>query len=216
MDEKARRIIAKLIVALIIAVLIILLLAILVVMVRRRARAERLHNAAMAEKNRQILRMERELHEALREQVDKRDRELAAYAIERASDSQTRLTLAREAEKAADTSATSDADLRLKLTELSRRLRQSDADAISHDFRVYFDRVHPRFVSTLQELHPNLTNNDLRLCVFLYLGMSTKEIAALLTREVRSVETARLRLRRKLALDSGASLANYLHALAKK
>ncbi len=195
---------------------VILLLAILVVMVRRRARAERLHNAAMAEKNRQILRMERELHEALREQVDKRDRELAAYAIERASDSQTRLTLAREAEKAADTSATSDADLRLKLTELSRRLRQSDADAISHDFRVYFDRVHPRFVSTLQELHPNLTNNDLRLCVFLYLGMSTKEIAALLTREVRSVETARLRLRRKLALDSGASLANYLHALAKK
>lgn len=195
---------------------VILLLASLVVVVRRRARAERLHNAAMAEKNAQILRMERELHEALREQVEKRDRELAAYAIERASDSQTRLTLARDAEKAAETSDTPDADLRLKLTELSRRLRQSDADAISRDFRVYFDRVHPRFVSTLHERHPNLTNNDLRLCVFLYLGMSTKEIAALLTREVRSVETARLRLRRKLDLGPGASLADYLHSLTKK
>lgn len=205
--------------SIVVLTLTIALLAALIIVVRRRHKAERRHNELIAEKNRQIIRMERELRDVLKEQVDKRDRELTAYAMERASDSEKRLSLAREAEKAAEKTSvdsdTSDADLRKTLADISRQLRQSDSDAISRDFRVYFDRVHPRFIDSLKELHPRLTNNDLRLCVFLYLGMSTKEIAALLAREIRSVETARLRLRRKLDIAAGVSLSDYLHSLSK-
>lgn len=124
--------------------------------------------------------MEREMREVLHEQVDKRNRELATYAMEKAALAESRQALAREAARAA---TDNDADLRNILNQLSRRLGESDSEAVTKDFRIYFERVHPRFADNLKQKHPQITNNDLRLCIFLYLGMSTKEIAALLSRE---------------------------------
>lgn len=187
--------------------LMALLLIAVILLLRRRARSEREHNEAIHAKNQQILQMEREMREVLHEQVDKRNRELATYAMEKAALAESRQALAREAARAA---TDNDADLRNILNQLSRRLGESDSEAVTKDFRIYFERVHPRFADNLKQKHPQITNNDLRLCIFLYLGMSTKEIAALLSREIRSVETARLRLRKKLGLPPGASLQDYL------
>lgn len=58
--------------------------------------------------------------------------------------------------------------------------------------------------------YPQLSEKDLHLCAFLHLGMSTKEIAALTSREVRSVDSARNRLRKKLGLAPQQSLQQFL------
>lgn len=58
-----------------------------------------------------------------------------------------------------------------------------------------------------------MSSNDLRLCTYLYLNMSTKEIAALTCREVRSVESSRNRLRKKLELGAGEDITKYLKSL---
>lgn len=192
---------------------IAILLVAVVYLLHRRARMEREHHKVIQQKNRQILQMEREMHEVLREQVDRRNRELATYAMEKASAAESRQTLAREAGKAAEND---DIDPRVVLARLSRKLGDSEPETVARDFRVYFEQVHPRFADTLKQLHPQITNNDLRLCIFLYLGMSTKEIAALLARETRSVETARLRLRKKLGLPPAASLQDYLCSISPK
>ena len=60
------------------------------------------------------------------------------------------------------------------------------------------------------ERYPNLTQNDLKLCGLLRLNLSTKEIANYTSLSVRGVESARLRLRRKLGLTSDQNIVEFL------
>ncbi len=90
----------------------------------------------------------------------------------------------------------------------------NEKQLVNDDFRIYFDEVHPDFLNKLLKQYPVLSKTDLRLCAYLLLGMSTKEIAALTFREIRSVESSRNRLRKKLNLSAETSLQSFL--LAKK
>ncbi|MBL6664190.1 MAG: hypothetical protein ISP71_08845, partial [Flavobacteriales bacterium] len=58
--------------------------------------------------------------------------------------------------------------------------------------------------------HDNLTHNDLRLCTYLRLNLSSKEIAQLLNISTKSVEVKRYRLRKKLDLAHEQSLTDYI------
>ncbi|MDO9340453.1 MAG: triple tyrosine motif-containing protein [Bacteroidales bacterium] len=66
------------------------------------------------------------------------------------------------------------------------------------------------FFKCLIETHPNLTPNDLRLCSYLRMNFTTKEIARLLNISGRAVEISRYRLRRKMNLDHNINLTEYL------
>lgn len=95
---------------------------------------------------------------------------------------------------------------------LSRVSNMASFDA-DEEFRIYFERIHPDFYRILSEKFPELTPRDLRLCAFLHMGMTTKEIAVLTYREVRSVDSARNRLRKKLNLDLSDDLTAYLRSI---
>lgn len=84
---------------------------------------------------------------------------------------------------------------------------------IHDEFKQYFEKVHPDFYKRLEEHSTELTTRDLRLCGFLVVGLSTKEIAALTFREVRSVESARNRLKKKLGLEQEQDLVEFLRGL---
>ncbi len=77
-------------------------------------------------------------------------------------------------------------------------------------FNSYFDDVHQDFITQLKETHNDLTPRELRLCAYLRMNLSTKEIAPLMSISVRGVEISRYRLRKKLRLDHNANLAEYL------
>ena len=62
-------------------------------------------------------------------------------------------------------------------------------------------------------MFPTLKKNDLKLCAYLKMGLSSKEIASLLNTNLRSIETARYRLRKKLGLEGGANLTGFLQAV---
>lgn len=89
------------------------------------------------------------------------------------------------------------------------------SDNATDEFKHYFDKVHPDFYFELETRYPDLTARDIRLCALLMLGLSTKEIAAITYREVRSVESARNRLRKKLGLDMNVNLPEFLRALGR-
>lgn len=98
--------------------------------------------------------------------------------------------------------------------ELRKISRKIDKD-IHHEqnwkvFNKYFDDVHQDFMNQLKEKHPDLTPKDLRLCGYLRMNISTKEIAPLLNISVRGVEISRYRLRKKLSLDRDENLTEYL------
>ena len=62
----------------------------------------------------------------------------------------------------------------------------------------------------IKAAHPELTPNDLKFCAYLRLNLSSKEMAPLLNISIKSVETKRYRLRKRLQLHHDDSLVNYI------
>ncbi|WP_431124192.1 LuxR C-terminal-related transcriptional regulator [Flagellimonas flava] len=77
-------------------------------------------------------------------------------------------------------------------------------------FEVNFKELHEDFFERLLKAYPKLTPKDLKLCAYLKMNLSTKEIAPLMAISVRGVEIHRYRLRKKLEIDSSKSLSNFL------
>lgn len=77
-------------------------------------------------------------------------------------------------------------------------------------FKLHFDSVHPDFFVKLKEMGPDLTENDLRLCAYINIGMRAKQIAEMLNVSPDSVNSNRYRLRKKLGLERNQSLDNFI------
>ena len=77
-------------------------------------------------------------------------------------------------------------------------------------FKEAFDNADKDFLKKVKNAHSTLTPNDLRLCAYLRLNLSSKEIAPLLNISVRSVEIKRYRLRKKMNLAHEQGLVEYI------
>lgn len=77
-------------------------------------------------------------------------------------------------------------------------------------FAVHFDKVHSDFLVSIKEAYPNLTPSELKLCAYLRLSLSSKEIAQIMNITIKSVELGRHRLRKKLGIDPNVNLFNFL------
>ncbi len=77
-------------------------------------------------------------------------------------------------------------------------------------FEMSFDQVHENFFKRLRAKYPELTPKDQKLCAYLRMNLSTKEIAPLLNISVRGVEISRYRLRKKLDIDSNTNLIAFI------
>jgi DNA-binding CsgD family transcriptional regulator len=83
---------------------------------------------------------------------------------------------------------------------------QHEADNDSwKEFELRFNQVHSDFYNNLRKLYPDLSPAEEKLCAFLRLNMSSKEIAAITQQSIKSVEVARARLRKKLNLTNTTS-----------
>lgn len=80
----------------------------------------------------------------------------------------------------------------------------TDSDNDWEAFKSHFNKVHPELLDRMKSAHPNLTDADLKLCAFLYLGIETKHIAKILSVQPDSVKKARQRLRKKLGIGNPA------------
>ena len=80
-------------------------------------------------------------------------------------------------------------------------------------FEEAFNNADKDFMKKLKNNHPDLTSNDLRLCAYLRLNLTSKEIAPLLNISPKSVEVKRYRLRKKMNLPHEDSLTDYILGL---
>lgn len=91
---------------------------------------------------------------------------------------------------------------------------------IEHDddlqaFQSTFDSVHHDFFRRLEEAYPELSNKDKLLCAYINMNLLSKEIAPLLNISLRGVEISRYRLRKKLGLEDGGNLVEFLQKFSK-
>lgn len=102
----------------------------------------------------------------------------------------------------------------IDLSELKKVVRNIDQNINNDDdwnfFEEAFNNADQDFLKKIKEIHPNITPNDLRLCAYLRLNLSSKEIASLLNISSKSVEIKRYRLRKRMNLDHGTNLIGYI------
>lgn len=102
-------------------------------------------------------------------------------------------------------------ELKQKVKQIERTI-EADVrlDKNWERFETYFDQVHQNFFKQLRSAYPELTPKDQKLCAYLRMNLTTKEIAPLLNISVRGVEISRYRLRKKMGLDSNTNLVSYI------
>ena len=108
-----------------------------------------------------------------------------------------------------------DSDGKKLSTDQLRKINKLIDDAHNDDrdwdlFEKSFNEAHENFFKKLKADFPELVPNDLKLCAYLRLNMSSKEIASLLNITTRGVEIRRYRLRKKLNLSTEKNLTEFL------
>lgn len=99
-------------------------------------------------------------------------------------------------------------------SEIRKIIRQLNSeeklDEEWEQFSIHFNNVHSDFLITLKKAFPELNAHEMKLCAYLRMNLSSKEIAQLFSISVRGVEISRYRLRKKLKLQSHQDLFEFL------
>ena len=88
--------------------------------------------------------------------------------------------------------------------------------SMSNDWLIFqkqFANLYPNFISILTNQHDGLSSNDIKICCYLKMNQTTKDIAQLTGLSIRAIENRRYRLRKKLKLDKNCNLLTYLYSL---
>jgi DNA-binding CsgD family transcriptional regulator len=105
-------------------------------------------------------------------------------------------------------------EARNKLLSLQGRLSRSGEKTIEWKrFEENFDIVNNQFITRLSKHYPWMSKQERRLCVYIHIGLSSKEIAPLLNISTRAVEMMRYRIRNKMQIDSSISLKQYFNEI---
>lgn len=191
--ENARQRIWKF--ALAIALISILVIAFLLFMVMR----ARMRNSLLEQEK---LRLESETLKAqqtnLQESLEFKDRELTANALFLLKKNEL---IAHIAERLLKAKSTFRQENQKIVQDIVHDLQASQDEHNWKEFEVHFTRVHSTFYQTLQERFPSLSPNERKLCAFLRLNMSTKDISAITQQSLNSITVARSRLRKKLQIE---------------
>ena len=117
------------------------------------------------------------------------------------------------AKKLVEFKPTTKKDNRDIIQQLINELKQNSSAKIWDEFELRFKEVHSEFYNKLHEKFPDLSPNEIKICAFLRLNMSTKEISSITYQSVKSINMARFRLRKKMNIDREENLITLITQL---
>jgi tetratricopeptide (TPR) repeat protein len=150
------------------------------------------NKTAKVELKRKNLRLE---HDKLQQELEHRNRELATNVMFLLKKNEF---ITHTAEKLAGMKKQFKEENKRVIQNVIRDLLQNTSKDVWKEFEVRFQEVHSEFYNNLNEKYPDLTPNEKKICAFLRLNMSTKDISAITYQSVRSIDMARFRLRKKI------------------
>lgn len=157
---------------------------------------------AALENEQQLMKLK---NEQLSSDMDSKNRELAVSTMSLIKKDEL-LALIKDDLKQSSTEG-STKNIKSVISTITKNITQEDSWTV---FKEAFDNADTDFLKKVKLAHPSLTPNDLRLCAYLRLNLSSKEIAPLLNISVRSVEIKRYRLRKKMDLSHEQGLVEYI------
>ncbi|RAR72932.1 triple tyrosine motif-containing protein [Flavobacterium aciduliphilum] len=153
------------------------------------------------ENNQQLMKLK---NEQLTKDVDSKSKELAVSTMNLIKKNELLSVIKEDLKK---TSEEGNRNIKSVISTINKNIKEEDNWNI---FREAFDTADKDFLKKVKSAHPSLTPNDLRLCAYLRLNLSSKEVAPLLNISVRSVEIKRYRLRKKMDLPHEQGLVEYI------
>ncbi|NME68977.1 tetratricopeptide repeat protein [Flammeovirga aprica] len=102
-----------------------------------------------------------------------------------------------------------------KIYKIISELQSAKDKDVWEEFEAHFSSVHNEFYEVLNQKFPNLTPNEKKLCAFLRLNLTSKEICTITRKSPNSLHVARSRLRKKMGLDhSDINLHSFLESIS--
>ncbi len=170
-----------------------------------REREKQLKTEAL-ESEKEVIRLR---NEKLRNEMIQKDKELANNTMQMFQKSKSLMSIKKDLQKLA---REIDDDLITgHIHTLVRKInRDMDSEKQWEVFEHHFESVHEEFLKRLKSAYPDLSPRELKLCAYLRLNISSKEIATLMNISTRGVEISRYRLRKKLNLERETNLTDFI------
>jgi ligand-binding sensor domain-containing protein len=158
------------------------------------------------EKEKEMIRLR---NEKLRNDMKHKEKELASSTMHILHKNDFLIKIKDELQKARKTDGQEVFDK--KINSVIRQIdRDIDHDAHWEIFEKHLEQVHEDFLNRLNAEHNELTAREMRLAAYLRMNMTSKEIASLMNITPRAVENNRYKLRKKLNLEQGDNLVDYI------
>ncbi len=175
-------------------VALVVLLSMIILLLRSRSRRLALEQAN--------LRLEKE---NLIKDMELKNRELVTKSMSLAEKDELLTNVKKQLEVIMDAGDNEEDDEQLR--RLIHELERQDSKNFWDEFDTHFKNVHVDFYPRLTNDFPQITPNELKLCAFLKLNLSTKQIAQITRKSEHSIKVARYRLRRKIGLEREENLS---------
>jgi tetratricopeptide (TPR) repeat protein len=201
---------------------IMAVVAIIILILRNRLAAQK-QKKLIAERNEKVIALELEKEktehreketaalleeERLKNEIEARNRKLSAKALYLSGRNQlieeVIATLSQSPQIAKDK------QLATQIKTLESHLKSDDE---WDSFITHFEEVNHNFITKLKTLHPALTANDIRFLAYIYMNLSTKEIASMLNITPEACRKRKERIAAKMNLLENTPLYDYLSAL---
>lgn len=203
-------------------IMVALLLVMLGKMVNSRQKLKIQHEQRLNEQQQHIYRTEKDLmesalrmkkmeEESLKEQLDMRSRELSSHILHLIQKNEVMEEVRTGLqEMIRDDKRDQKKQLRQLLSKINFSYAQDD---YWNEFRLIFDKVHAEFFNVIKDKSPDLTPSEIRLLALVKMELGSADMAKLLGVTMDSLRVMRYRVKKKLGIDSGDSLQQYVRQL---
>ena len=121
--------------------------------------------------------------------------------------------LLKEGKKILATESSSNLGISI-LNKLERELKELfGGDGNWDEFKNIYESIEPEFFKSLSNINPKLTSLDLQHCAYIKMNLDNYEITKILNVELKSLQQTRYRLKKKLKVNEGEKLREFLVAL---
>ncbi len=174
-----------------------------------RKRLQYLHQLEIEKSDKEIIKLK---NEKLEFELECKNSELASTALHLMQKGELLSNVKDELLRIKKTSSNRPDDDFKKIISILKEENKLDKDW--EQFAVHFDTVHTGFIKMLKQKYPHVSAHELKLCAYLRMNLSSKEIAQLENISVRGVEISRYRLRKKLQIPTETNLFDFLLQLS--
>jgi streptogramin lyase len=170
----------------------------------------------LTEKSEQLkqeqLRSEKEIlklqQEKLKNEISYKSNELASLALHFSHKNEILISIKEDLEKVLNNDREESSQMVKKI--ISSIQNDLTLDDNWNQFELHFDEVHENFLKRFKETYPDLKPLYLKLCAYIRMKLTSKQIASLMNTSLASVEKNRYRLREKLQLEEGTRLTDFI------